>query len=188
MTINAFNAKKQATWHAIALTYDVSTAMIMAISQKIAPTKFCHQAYQPDTETTTLTHEDLIDPHLRITIVIGITTMTIETGRGSSDLDPFPITTDLGVTIAVTLKEVTLDHITNPHVTAHHATEAEAHTITDETPHAADPHHTIVSPETTVDLDHAHYANTTIKHQQDHLPAPIEQPGKPRQENQTGHH
>ena len=122
--------------------------------------------------------KDMIDPHLRITIVIGITTVTIETGTGSADLDPIPITPDLGVTVAVTLKEVTLDHITDPHPTAHHASEAQAHTITDETPHAADPHHTGVSPETTVDLDCIHHANTTTKHQQDCLPAPTEQPGK----------
>ena len=64
-----------------------------------------------------------------------------------------------------------------------HATEAQAHTITNETPHTADPHHAGVSPETTVDLDHTHHANTTTKHQQDHLPAPIEQPGKPETGN-----
>ena len=42
----------------------------------------------------------------------------------------------------MTLKEVTLDPITNPHATAHHTTEAQAHIITNETPHTADPHHT----------------------------------------------
>ena len=154
--------------------------MIMAMLQQIAPTKFHHQAYQPDTETTTLTPEDMIDPHLGITIVIGITTMTTETGTGSADLDPVPITPDLGVTVTVTLEEVALDPITHPHVTAHHATEAQAHTVTNETPHTSDPHHAGVSPETTVDLDHVHHTNTTTKHQQDHLPAPIEQPGKSR--------
>ena len=128
--------------------------MIMAMLQQIALTKFCHQAYQPDMETTTLTQEDMIDPHLGITIVIGITTMTIKTGTGSADLDPIPITPDLEVTVAVTLKEVTPDHITDPHTAAHHTTEAQAHTVTDETPHTADSHHTGVSPETTVDLDH----------------------------------
>ena len=56
--------------------------MIMAMSQQIAPIKFHHQAYQQDTETTT--PEDMIDPHLRITIEIGITTMTIEIGTGSA--------------------------------------------------------------------------------------------------------
>ena len=56
--------------------------MIMAMSQQIAPTKFCHQAYEQDTETTT--PEDVIDPHLGITIVIGITTMAIEIGTGSA--------------------------------------------------------------------------------------------------------
>ena len=47
-------------------------------------------------------------------------------------------------------------------------------------PHTADPYCTRVSPETTVDLDHTNHANTTTKHQQDHLPAPIKQPTKPK--------
>ena len=160
-----------------------STAMIMAMLQQIAQTKFCHQAYQQDTEITTLTQEDMIDPHLEITIAIGIITVTIKTGTGLAGPDPIPITPDLGVTVTVTLKEVTLDPITNPHAAAHHATEAQAHIVTDETPHTADPHHAGVSPETTVDLDHIHHANTTTKHQQDLLPALIEQPGKPKAGN-----
>ena len=157
--------------------------MIMAMLQQIAPTKFCHQAYQPDTETTTLTQEDVIDRHLRITITIGITTITVETGTGSADLNPIPRTPDLGVTVAVTLKEVTLDHITDPHAAAYHTTEAQAHTLTHKTPHTADPHHAGVSPETTVDLDHTHHTNTTTKHPQDHVPALINQPGKSRTGN-----
>ena len=94
-----------------------------------------------------------------------------------------PIIPDIGVTIAVTLTEVALDPITNPHTTAHHATEAQAHITTDKTPHTADPHHAGVSPETTVDLGHTHQGSTITKHQHDHLPAPIEQPGKPKTEN-----
>ena len=133
------------------------------------------------TETTTL--EDMIDPHLGITIAIGITTMPIEIGTGSADLNLTPIIPDIGVTVTVTLTEVTVDPFTNPHATAHHATEAPAHTITDETLHTADPHHTGVSPEITVDPDHTHPTNTITKHQQDHLPALIRHPGKPRTGN-----
>ena len=155
--------------------------MIMAMLQQIVPTKFHHQVCQQDTETTT--PEDMIDPHLAITVAIGIATMTIKIGTGSADLDPIPIIPDIGVTVAVTLAEVTLDHITNPHTTAHHATEAQAHTVTDGTPHTADPHHAGVSPEITVDLGHTHHANTITKHQQDHLSALIEQPGKPKTGN-----
>ena len=84
--------------------------MIMAMSQQIAPTKFNHQAYQQDTEITTLTQEDMIDPHLGITIMIGIITMTIETGTGLAGPNPIPITPDLGIAVTVTLKEVALDH------------------------------------------------------------------------------
>ena len=106
--------------------------------------------------------------------------MTIEIGTGSADLDPIPIIPDIGVTVTVTLAEVTLDPITNPHATAHQATEAQAHTITNRTPHTADPHHVGVSSEITVDLGHTHHKNTITKHQQDCLPALIKQSGKPK--------
>ena len=96
--------------------------MIMVMSQQIAPTKFCSQAYQHKAETTTL--EDVIDPHLRVTIMIAITTVTIEIGIGSADLDLAPIILDIGVTVAVNLAEVTLDPFNNPHNAAHHDTEA----------------------------------------------------------------
>ena len=154
---------------------------IMAMLQQIALTRFCPQAYQHDAETTTL--EDMIDPHLGITIAIGITTMPIKIGTGSADFDLVSIIPDIGVTVAVTLTEVALDPFTSPHATAHHATEAQAHTITDETLHTADPHHAGVSSEITVDTGHTHPANTIAKHQQDHLPALIKHPGKPRTGN-----
>ena len=109
--------------------------------------------------------------------------MTIETGIDLAGSNPVPPTTDTGVTVTVTHKEVTLDPITDPHATAHYAPEAQAHIVTNETPQTADPHHAEVSPETTVDLDHIHHTKTTAKHQQDHLPALIEQPGKPKTGN-----
>ena len=155
--------------------------MIMAMSQQIALTKFCPQAYQHDAETTTL--EDMIDPHLGIATAVGISTVTIEIGTGSADLDLTAIIPDIGITVTVTLAEVAIDPFTNPHATAHHATEAQAHTITNETLHTADSHHTGVSPEITVDPGHTHPTNTIAKHQQDHLPALIQHPGKPRTEN-----
>ena len=109
--------------------------------------------------------------------------MTIETGTGLAGPDPIPITTDIGATVTVTHEEVTLDPFTDPHTTAHHATEAQAHIITNKTPHTVDPHHAEVSPETTVGLDLIHHTNITTKHQQDHLPALIKQPGKPKTGN-----
>ena len=83
----------------------------------------------------------------------------------------------------MTHEEVTLDPITNLHAAVHHPTEALAHTITNETPHTADLHHAEVFQETTVDLNCLHHTNTTTKHQQDHLPAPIKQPGKAKTGN-----
>ena len=111
----------------------------MAMLQQIAPTKFQPQAYKHDGETTTL--EDVTDPHLRITITIGITTMTIKIGTGSADLDLAPIIPDIGVIVTVTLTEVTLDCFTDPHTAAHHATEAQAHTVTNETLHSRSSSH-----------------------------------------------
>ena len=146
----------------------------MAMSQQIAQTKLHHQVHQQDTEITILTQEDMIDAHLEITIMIGTITMTIETGIGLAGPDPIHAATDTGVTVAVTHEEVTLHLITHPHATVHYATEPQAHTITNETPYTADPHHAEVFPETAGDLDCIHDTNTTTKHQQDHLPAPIE--------------
>ena len=138
MMINVFNAKKWDTWHDIVLASDVPPAMIMAMLQQIVLTKFCHQAYWQDTEIPILTQEDVIDQHPNITIIIGTITMTIKTGTGLAGLDPIPISPDIGVTVTVTLKEVALDPITDPHATAHHTTEAQAHIITNETPHTAE--------------------------------------------------
>ena len=60
----------------------------MATSKRIAPTKFHPQAYQQDAEAITLV--DVIDPHLGVIITTGITTMTIEIGTGSADLNLLP--------------------------------------------------------------------------------------------------
>ena len=94
----------------------------MATSQQIALTKSHLQAYQQDARTITLV--DMIDQHLRVTIIPGITTMTIEIGTGLADLNLAPIILDIGVTVTVTLTEVTLDPFIDPHIAAHHATEA----------------------------------------------------------------
>ena len=146
--------------------------------QQIALTKSHPQVYQHNAETITLV--DMIDPHLGVTITIGITTVTIEIGTGSADLNPTPIILDIGVTVAVTLAEVTLDLFNDHHATAHHATEARPHTITTKTCHTADPHHIGVSPEITVDPGQAHPANTITKPQEDRLPTQIKHPGSPR--------
>ena len=147
---------------------------------------YCHATVDcpnkmQDAETITLV--DMIDPHLGVTITIGITTVTIEIGMGPADFNLTPITLDIGVTVAVTLTEVAVDHFTNPHTTAHHATEAPAHTITAETCHTADPHHAGVFPEITADPGQAHPANTITKPQKDHLPVHIKHHGSPKTGN-----
>ena len=111
MMINVPNAKKLVTWHAIALTSDALTVIIMGMLQQIALTKSHLQVHQQDTGTTTLV--DMIDPHLRVIITPGITTMTIGIDTGSADLNLTPITLDIVVTVAVILAEVTLHPFTN---------------------------------------------------------------------------
>ena len=144
------------------------------------PQKFYPQVYQHNAETTTV--EDVIDPHLGVTIMIDITTATIKIGTGSADLNLAPIILDIAVRVAVTLTEIALDPFTDPHSAAHHASEAQEHTITTKTCHT-DPHHAGVSLEITVDPGHAHPTNTITKPQEDHLPAHIKHPGRPRSGN-----
>ena len=74
----------------------------MAMLQQIAQTKSHHQAHQQDTEIPTLTQDDVIDPHLGITIKIGTITVTIETGIGLAGPDPIHAVIDTGVTVAMT--------------------------------------------------------------------------------------
>ena len=152
--------------------------MIMAMLQKIPQRKSHHQAYQQDTEITILKQDDVIDPHLGISIKIGTITVTIKTGIGSAGPDPIHAFIATGVPVEVPHKEVILGPITNPHATAHHTTEAQVHTTIDETPHTADPCHAEVFPGIAVDPDYILHTNTTTKHQQDHLTALTEQPGE----------
>ena len=161
MMINIFNAKKLATWHAIALTSDALIVIIMGMLQQIALTKSYLQAHQQDAGTTTLV--GMIDQLLGFIITPGITTMTIGIGTGSVDLDLTDITLDIGVTVTVILTEVALDPFISPHTIAHHTTEAQAHTATAETHHTADPCHAGISPEMTVDPGHANPTNTITK-------------------------
>ena len=176
--INVSNAKKLGTWHAIALTSDALTVIIMGTSQQIAPTKSHLQVCQQDARTTTLV--GMTDQHLRVITTPGITIITIGIGTGSLDLNLAPIILDIGVAVAVTLTGITLDPFTSPHTIAHHATEAQAHTATAETYLTADPHHAGVSPEMTLDPEHANPANTIIEPQNDHLPVHIKCHGSPR--------
>ena len=113
--------------------------------------------------TTTLV--GMTDQHLRVITTPGITTVTIGIGTGPIDLNLTPITLDTGVKVTVILTKVTLDPFTSPHAVAHHTTEAQAHTATARTHHTTYPHHTGVSPEMTVDPEHANPTNTTTNPQ-----------------------
>ena len=52
--------------------------MSMAMLQQIAQTKSNHQVHQQGTDITLLTQDDVIGPHLTITIKIGIIAVIIE--------------------------------------------------------------------------------------------------------------
>ena len=170
--------KKLATWHAIALTSDALTVIIMGTSQQIALTKSHLQAHQQDAGTKTLV--GMIGQLFRVITTPGITTVTIGIGTDSVDLNLTPIILDIGVTVAMILAEVTLDPFTSPHAIAHCATEALAHTATAKTYHTTDPHHAEISPEMTVDPEHAKPTNTITKPHKDLLPAQIQHPGNPK--------
>ena len=90
MMINVSNAKNWATWHVIALTSDALTVTIMGMLQWIALTKYHLQAHQQDAGTTTLV--GMTDQHLGVITTPGITTVTIDIGTGSVDLDLTAIT------------------------------------------------------------------------------------------------
>ena len=93
MMINVSNARKLATWHAIALTSDALTVTIMDMLQQIAPTKSHLHAHQQDAGTTTLV--GMIDQLLKVIMTPGITTTTIGIGTGLVDLDLAHITLDI---------------------------------------------------------------------------------------------
>ena len=169
------NARKLATWHAIVLISDALTATIMDTVQQIALTKYQLQAHQHNAETTLLV--DVTDQHLGIIATPGIPTMTVETGTDSVNPDLAHITLDIGVTVPVILAEVILDHFTSPHAIVLHATGAQAHTTTAMTHHIADPHHTEISPEMTVDPKHINPTSTTTNQHKDHLPVHNQHPG-----------
>ena len=79
--------------------------------------------------------------------------------------------------------EVTLDPFTSSHTIAHHTTGAPAHTTTMKTHHIADPHHTGISPEMTVDSEHTNPTNTITNPHKDHLPVHNQHSGSPRIES-----
>ena len=181
MMTSVSNAKKLATWHAIVLISDALTVTIMDTSQQIVLTKYHLQAHQQDAGTTPLV--GVTDQHLGIIAIPGITTMTIGIGSISVNLDLTHITLDIGVTVAVTLTEVLLNDFTGPHAVALCATGAPAHTTTTETHHITEPHHTGISAEMTVDLEHINPTNTITNPHRDYLPVPNPHPGNLRIES-----
>ena len=74
---------------------------------------------------TVLTQDDMIDPHLEITIEIGTITMTIRTDIGLAGPDPIHTVIATGVPVKVPHEEVILGPITDPHAAAYHATETQ---------------------------------------------------------------
>ena len=171
------NARKPATWHTIVHTLDVLIATIMDMSQWIALTKYLLQAHQHDAEITPLV--DVTGQHLR-TATPGILIVTIETGTDSADLNPTHITPVIGVTVIVIPTEAILDHFIDLHIVAPCIGEVPAHTTTAMTQYIADPSHTDISPEKTVDPEHIDPAGNLINPHKDHLPVHSQCPGSLR--------
>ena len=121
----------------------------------------------------------MTDQHLEIITTPGITTVTIEIGTDSVDINLTHITLDIGVTVAMILTEVALNPSNSPHAVAHHATGAPVHTATAETHHIADPHHAGISPKMTVDSEH-HPTNTITNLHRDHVQVHNQHPGSLR--------
>ena len=109
--------------------------------------------------------------------------MIIGTNIGLGGQDPIPVVIATGVTVKATHEGVILGPTTDPHTTAHYATETQVHTITNETLHTEDLHHTEVFPGIAVDPDHMHHTNTTTKHHLNSLTAQTKQPGKTKTGN-----
>ena len=139
----------------------------------------CHlQACQHNAEITPLA--DMTDQHLGIIATPGIPTMTIETGTDSVNLALTHITPDLGVTVIVILTEAILDHFIDLQAVAPCITGVPVHTTTAVTHHIADPHHTDISPEMTVDPEHTDPTGNIINPPKDHLPVHSQHPGSLR--------
>ena len=130
---SAFNAKKPATWHAIAPTYDALTATNMDMLPWTALIKYHHQAHQHATEVTPLI--GMIGPPLGIIATPDILTMITKLGTGSVIPNPTHITMGIGVAAIMTPIGAAPGHSTDPPNITSHATEAEVHTATAMTHH-----------------------------------------------------
>ena len=172
-----FQCQELATWHAIVHTLDVLIATIMDMLQQIVLTKYLLQAHWQGTEITPLV--DVTGQHIG-TATPGILTMTTETDTDSADHFLTHITSDIGVTAIVISAEAILDHFINLHTIAPHVTEVPAHTTIAVTHHTADPPHTDISPEKTVDPEHIDQASNIINPHKDHLPVHSQCPGSLR--------
>ena len=179
MTTSVSSARKLATWHAIVHTLDVLIATIMDMSQWIALTKYLLQACQHDAGITPLV--DVTSQHLR-TATPDILPMTIETGTDSANLNLAHITTGIEVTVIVIPTEAILDHFINLHAIAPCVTEVPAPTTTAMTHHIADPHHTDIYLEKTVDPEYIDPASNIINQHKDHLLVHSQHPGNLRTE------
>ena len=146
-------------WHAIVHTLDVLIVTTMDTSQQIAQTRYLLQACWHDAGITPLV--DMTGQHLR-TATPDVLTMTMEIGTDSADLDLTHITPNIGVIVIVIPTEGVLDHFINLHATAPCITEVPAYTATTMTHHIADPHHTDIFPEMTVDPEHIDPAGNSI--------------------------
>ena len=178
---SAFNVKKLAIWHAIAPTYDASTAINKGMLPWTALIKYHHQAHQHAREVTPLS--GMIGPPLGIIATPDVLTVITKIGTGLVVPDPAHITMDIGVAAIMTPVGATPGHSTDLPNIVSHATEAQVHTTTAMTHHTADLHPVEFFPKMTADLDHTNPKNNITNQHKDLPQAHKQHHGKVKTED-----
>ena len=154
-----FNAKKLATWHAIAPTYGAMTVTIMDMLPWTAQIRYRCLVHQHATGLTPMIGME--DPPLNVIVAPDDRTMIKRIDPDSVTPNLTPITTAIGVVAARTPVEVTPDHSTDLPIVVSHVTGALVPTTTVTTHLTTDLHLTGIFPEMTADLDINPGSNTT---------------------------
>ena len=107
-----FNAKKLATWLAIAPTYSATNVTITDMLPSTAQIRYHHLVHQHNAGLTPMT--GMKDPLLDVIVTPDIHTMITRIVPDSVTPDLAPVTTDIGITAARTTAEVAPGHSTDP--------------------------------------------------------------------------
>ena len=156
----AFNVKKSAIWHAIALTYGAMTVIITDMLPWTAWIRYLCLAHQPTAKVTPTT--GMIDPPLDIIATPDV--LTVITRIDSVIPDLTHITIGIGVAAIMTPTGAASGHSADLPNIVSHATEAHVPTAIAMTHHTEDLHTIGIFPEMTSDLDTNPENNITNQH------------------------